>query len=133
MEGTIPFDSKVNGKREFRGWKSVMSPENEMTSVDKEEIRKAELNSLENIRAEIAGMESPIQFQRKIIPWELQRETAIGNSTKSLTQSCKESDVVVVATLIDKPANLGGLCRTCEVLSVSTLVVDNLNIKGILP
>uniref|UniRef100_A0A1I7S3E5 SpoU_methylase domain-containing protein n=1 Tax=Bursaphelenchus xylophilus TaxID=6326 RepID=A0A1I7S3E5_BURXY len=37
-------------------------------------------------------------------------------------------ELVVVASLINKTANLGGLCRTCEVFGVSALVLSNENI-----
>nr|2HA8_A Chain A, TAR (HIV-1) RNA loop binding protein [Homo sapiens]2HA8_B Chain B, TAR (HIV-1) RNA loop binding protein [Homo sapiens] len=36
------------------------------------------------------------------------------------------SRLIVVASLIDKPTNLGGLCRTCEVFGASVLVVGSL-------
>nr|XP_019602541.1 PREDICTED: probable methyltransferase TARBP1 isoform X2 [Rhinolophus sinicus] len=36
------------------------------------------------------------------------------------------SRLIVVASLIDKPTNLGGLCRTCEVFGASALVVTSL-------
>uniref|UniRef100_A0A8D2JJ93 tRNA (guanosine(18)-2'-O)-methyltransferase TARBP1 n=1 Tax=Sciurus vulgaris TaxID=55149 RepID=A0A8D2JJ93_SCIVU len=35
--------------------------------------------------------------------------------------------LIVVASLVDKPTNLGGLCRTCEVFGASVLVVGNLH------
>lgn len=35
--------------------------------------------------------------------------------------------LIVVASLIDKVTNLGGLARTCQVFGASTLVVDNLS------
>lgn len=34
--------------------------------------------------------------------------------------------VIIVASLIQKPANLGGLCRTCETFNAELLVVDDL-------
>lgn len=34
--------------------------------------------------------------------------------------------MIVVASLIDKPTNLGGLCRTCEVFGAAALVVASL-------
>lgn len=36
--------------------------------------------------------------------------------------------MIVVASLIDRAPNLGGLTRTCEIFAVSQLVVDNLDI-----
>ncbi|XP_053768390.1 probable methyltransferase TARBP1 isoform X2 [Desmodus rotundus] len=67
--------------------------------------------------------------QKKIIPWKSNlpdsdlelvfqdRASRLGKSTGRL---------IVVASLIDKPTNLGGLCRTCEVFGASVLVVGNL-------
>ncbi|KAI9205429.1 Alpha/beta knot methyltransferase [Polychytrium aggregatum] len=37
--------------------------------------------------------------------------------------------LIVVASLISKAPNLGGLCRTCEIFNAELLVVDNLKIK----
>ncbi|XP_060099002.1 probable methyltransferase TARBP1 isoform X2 [Heteronotia binoei] len=68
--------------------------------------------------------------QKKIIPWK--------NSTLDLdlelvfqdraTKLCKSnSRLIVVSSLIDKPTNLGGLCRTCEIFGVSALIVGSLH------
>uniref|UniRef100_A0A8C5KY37 tRNA (guanosine(18)-2'-O)-methyltransferase TARBP1 n=1 Tax=Jaculus jaculus TaxID=51337 RepID=A0A8C5KY37_JACJA len=71
--------------------------------------------------------------QRKIIPWRAaapeadlelpcqERASRLGKSTGGL---------IVVASLIDKPTNLGGLCRTCEVFGASVLVLGNLQCVG---
>ncbi|XP_044307342.1 probable methyltransferase TARBP1 [Varanus komodoensis] len=67
--------------------------------------------------------------QKKIIPWkdsaldldlelEFQDRTKLGKSSSKL---------IVVASLIDKPTNLGGLCRTCEIFGVSALIVGSLH------
>lgn len=37
----------------------------------------------------------------------------------------EKEDLVVVGSLIGRPANLGGLCRTCEVFGVRTLCLNN--------
>nr|XP_057914921.1 probable methyltransferase TARBP1 isoform X2 [Doryrhamphus excisus] len=69
--------------------------------------------------------------QKKITPWRLdiqeqnpdlhlvpqQRVARVGKQHGAL---------LVVASLIDKPTNLGGLCRTCEIFGASALVLDNL-------
>ena len=34
--------------------------------------------------------------------------------------------LILVATLIDKGTNLGGLCRTCEIFNVKELVIGNI-------
>lgn len=38
----------------------------------------------------------------------------------------RHGDLIVVATLVDKAANLGGLCRSCEAFGVRELVVSSL-------
>ncbi|XP_030376227.1 uncharacterized protein LOC115625341 [Scaptodrosophila lebanonensis] len=48
------------------------------------------------------------------------------NNLKTATNaSSDEKELLVVASLIDKLPNLGGLARTCEVLGVKTLVMDS--------
>lgn len=42
----------------------------------------------------------------------------------------KRSDLVVVASLVDKPPNLGGICRLCDVLGAGTMTVDDIRVKG---
>lgn len=49
-------------------------------------------------------------------------------SPVSVANVIKRSHLVVVASLIDKAPNLGGLTRTSEIFAVSALVVDNLDI-----
>ncbi|XP_037366300.1 probable methyltransferase TARBP1 [Talpa occidentalis] len=67
--------------------------------------------------------------QKKIIPWkhnvpDLDVELIFQDRAAKLGKSV--SGLIVVASLIDKPTNLGGLCRTCEVFGASVLVVGNL-------
>ncbi|XP_057591947.1 probable methyltransferase TARBP1 isoform X2 [Hippopotamus amphibius kiboko] len=67
--------------------------------------------------------------QKKIIPWknnvpDLDLELVFQDRAAKLGKSI--SRLIVVASLIDKPTNLGGLCRTCEVFGASALVVGNL-------
>lgn len=38
-----------------------------------------------------------------------------------------KGELVLVASLIDKTSNLGGLARTCDVFGVKELVIDSLN------
>uniref|UniRef100_A0A2K6EJE2 tRNA (guanosine(18)-2'-O)-methyltransferase TARBP1 n=1 Tax=Propithecus coquereli TaxID=379532 RepID=A0A2K6EJE2_PROCO len=67
--------------------------------------------------------------QRKIIPWknkapELDLELVFQDRAAKLGKSINR--LIVVASLIDKPTNLGGLCRTCEIFGASVLVVGSL-------
>uniref|UniRef100_A0A8U7MSJ9 tRNA (guanosine(18)-2'-O)-methyltransferase TARBP1 n=1 Tax=Corvus moneduloides TaxID=1196302 RepID=A0A8U7MSJ9_CORMO len=68
--------------------------------------------------------------QKKIIPWKnstpsLDLETAFQDRAAKLGKS--NSRLIVVASLIDKPTNLGGLCRTSEIFGASALVVGSLH------
>ncbi|XP_051024530.1 probable methyltransferase TARBP1 [Acomys russatus] len=67
--------------------------------------------------------------QKKIIPWghsalESDLELVLQDRASRLGKSV--SRLIVVASLIDKPTNLGGLCRTCEVFGAAVLVVGSL-------
>ncbi|XP_029449737.1 probable methyltransferase TARBP1 [Rhinatrema bivittatum] len=68
-------------------------------------------------------------FQKKIIPWknsmpDTNLELVFQDRAAKLGKS--KSSLIVVASLVDKPTNLGGLCRTCEIFGASALVVGNL-------
>lgn len=39
------------------------------------------------------------------------------------------SDLIVVASLVDKPPNLGGICRLCDVLGAGTLTLHDMKVK----
>lgn len=64
---------------------------------------------------EIIVLDNAQNTQRKYIP----SQPLDDHKTKSM--------LIVVASLIDKVTNLGGLARTCQVFGASTLVVDNLS------
>lgn len=42
----------------------------------------------------------------------------------------KRSDLIVVSSLVDKPPNLGGICRLCDVLGVGLLTVQDIRVKN---
>ncbi|XP_017317065.1 probable methyltransferase TARBP1 isoform X2 [Ictalurus punctatus] len=84
-------------------------------------------------RGELEQEERWADVQKKIAPWSLnvqevephlvaqQRVARLGKLTTAL---------LVVASLIDKPTNLGGLCRTCEIFGASALVLGSLHHVG---
>lgn len=39
------------------------------------------------------------------------------------------SDLIVVASLVDKPPNLGGICRLCDVLGAGTMTLHDMKVK----
>ncbi|XP_074079086.1 putative methyltransferase TARBP1 isoform X1 [Macrotis lagotis] len=71
-----------------------------------------------------------IDVQKKMIPWKnnvsnLELDLVFQDRAAKLGKSI--SRLIVVASLIDKPTNLGGLCRTCEIFGASALVVGSLH------
>ncbi|KAJ2995331.1 Tar (HIV-1) RNA binding protein 1 [Globomyces sp. JEL0801] len=81
----------------------------------------------ESEKVDTSFVESTIQ--RKIIPWERLMETDIDLSSDRVRPNQKRNPLIIVATLVSKLPNLGGLCRTCETFNLECLVVSNLNIK----
>lgn len=45
------------------------------------------------------------------------------------TRTVKRSELIVVSSLVDKPPNLGGICRLCDVLGAGVMTVDDLRVK----
>eukprot|EP00092_Neocalanus_flemingeri_P017361 GFUD01018778.1.p1 GENE.GFUD01018778.1~~GFUD01018778.1.p1 ORF type:complete len:1425 (-),score=326.55 GFUD01018778.1:349-4623(-) len=65
--------------------------------------------------------------QKKITPWKsMLTDSDIGSSNRFSDKSTRaHEDLIVVASLIDKAPNLGGLCRTSEILGVGSLVLHS--------
>ncbi|XP_060720416.1 probable methyltransferase TARBP1 [Tachysurus vachellii] len=71
--------------------------------------------------------------QKKIAPWSLnvqEVEPHIFVQQRIARLSKLTTSLFVVASLIDKPTNLGGLCRTCEIFGASALVLGSLHHVG---
>ncbi|XP_061692708.1 probable methyltransferase TARBP1 isoform X2 [Syngnathoides biaculeatus] len=71
------------------------------------------------------------EVQKKITPWRLDileqdLELQLVPLQRAARLGKQHSALLVVASLIDKPTNLGGLCRTCEIFGASALALDNL-------
>ncbi|XP_066473038.1 probable methyltransferase TARBP1 isoform X2 [Tiliqua scincoides] len=79
--------------------------------------------------AEQGNQKQWTDVQKKIIPWKENSsdldELVLQDRATKLGKS--NSKLIVVASLIDKPTNLGGLCRTCEIFGVSALIVGSLH------
>ena len=67
-------------------------------------------------------------LQKKIMPWTTMFADDDPFSSISDEQSSKacHQDLVVVASLIDKIPNLGGLCRSCEIFGVGTYAIESI-------
>ncbi|XP_029030988.1 probable methyltransferase TARBP1 isoform X2 [Betta splendens] len=71
------------------------------------------------------------EVQKKITPWRLgiqeqEPELQLVPPQRAARLGKLQGALLVVASLIDKPTNLGGLCRTCEIFGASALVLDSL-------
>lgn len=55
----------------------------------------------------------------------IQKKKFILEQSNLLNEPSFISDLIVVTTLIDSPANLGGIARTCEIFGVKKLIVFN--------
>ena len=69
--------------------------------------------------ADSAGISN---FQRKILPWEA--------VSKADAAQRRKQRLIVVASLVDKLPNLGGLARTSEIFAVEKLVVSSLRCRS---
>lgn len=65
-------------------------------------------------------------IQKKIIPWQnlMPNQDDKNDLVKELPT--KNKDLVLMASLIDKTTNLGGICRTCEIFGVKELIIGSL-------
>lgn len=61
-------------------------------------------------------------IQKKFVPWKPMFE---GHEEDIRNQ---KGELILVASLVDKAANLGGLARTCEVFAAKELVVSNIDV-----
>lgn len=67
--------------------------------------------------------------QKKITPWKQMLpdvDSLAISSNRKKNNANSPIDLIVIASLIDRLPNLGGLCRTCEVLGVKHLVLSSL-------
>ena len=65
--------------------------------------------------------------QRKILPFDILNLADMSSVESRLTNAAgrKLSSVKICASLIDKPPNLGGLARTCEIFGVGSLIMGD--------
>ncbi|CCK68219.1 tRNA (guanosine(18)-2'-O)-methyltransferase KNAG_0A05550 [Huiozyma naganishii CBS 8797] len=56
-------------------------------------------------------------------------ETVLDLNNKKSTDTVKRSSLIVVASLVDKPPNLGGICRLCDVLGAELLTIQDIRAK----
>lgn len=90
-------------------------------------IPKTKVDELEST---LEPLEISGPMQKKILPWEKLLQMDLDLSNDRARDQVKRNPLIVVASLVSKLPNLGGLCRTCETFNAELLVVDNLAIKS---
>lgn len=74
-------------------------------------------------------------FQQKLDPWnmELLEDDLSKLYQKQVMEEKRKGDdfdFIVVASLVDRIPNLGGLCRTCEIFGATSLVLPSLKVAS---
>ncbi|QEU62716.1 Trm3 [Kluyveromyces lactis] len=64
-------------------------------------------------------------LQTKSGAWEAVLDFDNQKSIESVTRS----ELIVIASLVDKAPNLGGICRLCDVLGVGTMTIHDIRVK----
>lgn len=70
-------------------------------------------------------------FQKKITPWKYLPMPEFSDFAEEIQvkkKRCTEDGLILVASLISKATNLGGLCRTSEIFGVSKFVISSLKL-----
>ncbi|KAL1434975.1 hypothetical protein MTO96_001532 [Rhipicephalus appendiculatus] len=81
---------------------------------------------LEGTQAEPEVVLEKEDYQKKITPWKQQLASCELMWDLNVPTKKTGGGLIVVASLIDRIPNLGGLCRTCEVFGVNKFVVGSL-------
>lgn len=75
------------------------------------------------------GSKKALQEQSNVAASPLQTKSGAWNILSESGPSVVRSDLVVVASLVDKPPNLGGICRLCDVLGAGLMTIHDENVK----
>ena len=134
----IPL-SRQSNSTPITGWKSIdfkAQPMDNAESIGLEESTDLPEEKLSSAKQISNKSNSPSfnsasivheQLQRKIVPWELSSIECANFDRMSLERKrTYAGEIIVVASLLEKAPNLAGLCRTCEIFAVSTLVLPSL-------
>ncbi|XP_011500002.1 PREDICTED: probable methyltransferase TARBP1 [Ceratosolen solmsi marchali] len=88
--------------------------------------------SSENTKPEeIECSQITTDIQKKIIPWKItlpndKELTHMDNFSDLKNKIKNKQKMIIVASLVDKSQNLGGIARTCEIFGAKELVISNL-------
>lgn len=74
------------------------------------------------------AMASVRNVQKKVTPWKQMLPDVNNLVVSASRKKTSTNEMIVIASLIDRVPNLGGLCRTCEVLGVRDFVISTLRV-----
>lgn len=86
-------------------------------------VSKLKAHSKSTLQESSAGVASSLQT--KSGAWS----TIMDMDEKARGGDLKRSDLIVVASMVDKPPNLGGICRLCDVMGAGLLTLHDLKVK----
>eukprot|EP00126_Sphaerothecum_destruens_P004674 Sdes_comp18320_c0_seq1m8041 len=78
---------------------------------------------------------SPMTVQKKIDPWQgvigvdSELLNMMDTNSRSGSVSNTRFPLILMASLLEKSANLGGLCRTCEIFHIGSMTMNSLSIR----
>lgn len=124
MKKTIDHDLPFISEKKFKQY----LPSTNLFPVGQDESSLWLLKrSTNRYAANMADMSSEsTQLQTKSGAWETLMDIDSDTPDKNVTRS----DLIVVSSLVDKPPNLGGICRLCDVLGVGLLAVQDIRVKN---
>ena len=82
---------------------------------------------VESFYVELNETDESSMLQTKSGVWSTVME--IDESSRAAAQ-VKRSPLIVVSSLVDKPPNLGGICRLCDCLGAGWMTVDDISVKN---
>ncbi|KAI6236510.1 SpoU-methylase domain-containing protein [Aphelenchoides besseyi] len=88
------------------------------SGISNSSLTRPEVRTAENTNDKI-GILAELEVQQKLNTIELEIQANDRREQNS------ENQLIVVASLVNKAANLGGLCRTCEVFNTTELVISD--------
>ncbi|CDO94604.1 unnamed protein product [Kluyveromyces dobzhanskii CBS 2104] len=83
------------------------------------------LSKRENSSTNPKDLEKNSPLQTKSGAWE----AVLDFDNQKTMESVTRSELIVVASLVDKAPNLGGICRLCDVLGVGTMTIHDIRVK----
>lgn len=85
-----------------------------------------------SVASGVVGPALDEQGQKKLSPLQTKSgawSTVMDVDKKTEISDIVRSDLIVVASLVDKPPNLGGICRLCDVLGAGLITLHDMKVK----